>query len=66
MNVTALQTIQLQEEVNLLLPRIRAVYSPLTRPRMLKAPEEPGRLDVPRVNNALVSAGWTSAGRPRR
>lgn len=44
MNVTALQTVQLQEEVDLLLPGIRAVYSPLTWPGMLKAPGDPGRL----------------------
>jgi hypothetical protein len=30
MNMTAMQTIQLQEEVDLLLPRIRSVYNPLT------------------------------------
>jgi len=30
MDVTALQTIQLQEEVDLLLPGIRTVYGPLT------------------------------------
>jgi hypothetical protein len=64
--VTALQTILLREEVDLLLPSIRAVCSQLTWPGMRKAPEEPGRLGVSRVNDAPVSAGSTSAGRPRR
>ena len=57
MDVTALQTVQLQQEVDLLLPGIRAVYSSLTWPGMLKAPQEPDRLDVSRVNDAPVSAG---------